>query len=304
MQMTLPWASTIDVSYVGQHGFNQLREIRGQNQVDINAVDFEAAFLPQNQDPTLAPSPTPGANAYSTDLLRPYRGLGQVGFNFPDFHETYHSIQTSLNRRFRDGVAFGLDVHAGSRLGTATSASFSGCSTMPTAPMSSEPIRPIMKRLNKDMGNRRHLLKANFLWDLPNLRSTNQTMRALGLLVNDWQLSGILTAGSGAPYDISYSYQNGGSSVNLTGSPSYPAMIRIVGDTGKGLLRQSVRAVRRRGVRRAADRQPRPGVGPQLHGGLSGSHARPLDRPEHPARGSPTDSAAPRRVQRAEHRRL
>ena len=54
VQMTLPWASTIDVSYVGQHGFNQLREIRGQTQVDINAVDLGAAFLPQNQDPTLA----------------------------------------------------------------------------------------------------------------------------------------------------------------------------------------------------------------------------------------------------------
>ena len=59
-------------------------------------------------------------------------------------------------------------------------------------------------------------------------------MKVVGLLVNDWQLSGIFTAGSGARYDISYSYQNGGSSVNLTGSPSYPAMIRIVGDPGKG----------------------------------------------------------------------
>src|SRR5918996_915848 len=39
VQMTLPWATAVDVSYVGQHGFNQLREIRGQTQVDINAVD-------------------------------------------------------------------------------------------------------------------------------------------------------------------------------------------------------------------------------------------------------------------------
>ena len=59
-------------------------------------------------------------------------------------------------------------------------------------------------------------------------------MKVVGLLLNDWQLSGILTAGSGARYDITYSHQNGGSSVNLTGSPSYPAMIRIVDDTGKG----------------------------------------------------------------------
>jgi hypothetical protein len=233
LQMTLPWASTIDVSYVGQHGFNQLREIRGQTQVDINAVDFNAAFLPQNQDPTLASSTTPGATAYSTDLLRPYRGLGQVGFNFPDFHETYHSIQASLNRRFRDGIAFGLAYTLGlaweGNIGLLQRLDHSADGTYAVRADQAE-----YEELNKDMGNRRHLLKANFLWDLPNVSSSNQGMKIVGLLLNDWQLSGILTAGSGARYDISYSYQNGGSSVNLTGSPSYPAMIRIVGDPGKG----------------------------------------------------------------------
>ena len=34
-------------SYVGQHSFNTLQG------VNLNAVDFGAAFLPQNQDPTL-----------------------------------------------------------------------------------------------------------------------------------------------------------------------------------------------------------------------------------------------------------
>ena len=48
------------------------------------------------------------------------------------------------------------------------------------------------------MGNRRHLLKANFLWDLPDLHSSEPAMKVVGLIVNDWQLSGILTAGSGA----------------------------------------------------------------------------------------------------------
>ena len=103
--MTLPWNSSLDVSYVGLHGFNQLREIRGQQLVDINAPDFGVAFLPQYQDLTLAANSTPGANALSTDLLRPYRGFGQIGFNLPVFHETYHSIQTSYSRRFRDGMA-------------------------------------------------------------------------------------------------------------------------------------------------------------------------------------------------------
>jgi hypothetical protein len=232
VQMALPWASTIDVSYVGQRGFNQLREIRGQTQVDINAVDFGAAFAPQNQDPTLPPSDN-GSSAYSTDLLRPYRGLGQVGFNFPDFHETYHSIQTSVNRRFRDGFAFGLAY----TLGLSWEGNIGLTQRLDHFPDGSYAIRADQEEyeeLNKDMGNRRHLLKANFLWNLPNLGASNQAMKAVGLLVNDWQLSGILTAGSGARYDVTYSYQNGGSSVNLTGSPSYPAMIRIVGDTGKG----------------------------------------------------------------------
>jgi hypothetical protein len=233
IQMTLPWASTVDVSYVGQRGFNQLREIRGQTQVDINAVDFGAAFLSQNQDPTLAASSTPGASAYSTDILRPYRGLGQVGYNFPDFHETYHSIQTLLNRRFRDGIAFGLAYTLGlaweGNIGLTQRLQHSTDGTYVMRADQAE-----YEELNKDMGNRRHLLKANFLWDLPDLHASSDATKVVGLLVNDWQLSGIFTAGSGARYDISYSYQNGGSSVNLTGSPSYPAMIRIVGDPGKG----------------------------------------------------------------------
>ena len=51
--MALPWAMALDVSYVGQHQYNILQN------VDINRVDFGAAFLPQNQDPSLAASTTP-----------------------------------------------------------------------------------------------------------------------------------------------------------------------------------------------------------------------------------------------------
>ena len=63
---------------------HQLREIRGQTQVDINAVDFEAAFLPQKSGSDARGGTTPGASR----IRRPVstvRGLGQVGFNFPEF---------------------------------------------------------------------------------------------------------------------------------------------------------------------------------------------------------------------------
>ena len=54
VQMMLPWSSSLDVEYVGQHGYNSVET------VNLNAVDFGAAFLPQNQDPTLAPSADAG----------------------------------------------------------------------------------------------------------------------------------------------------------------------------------------------------------------------------------------------------
>ena len=77
-------------------------------------------------------------------------------------------------------------------------------------------------------------MKGNFVWDLPDLASNQPTLHVLGYVLNDWQLSGIWTASTGAPYAAGFSYQSGGSNVNLTGSPDYGARIRIVGDPGSG----------------------------------------------------------------------
>ncbi len=80
----------------------------------------------------------------------------------------------------------------------------------------------------------RHVVKANMVWDLPDLPTNGAGSRALGLVLNDWQLSGIYTAGSNNRYTVGYSYQNSGSNVNITGSPDYSGRVRIVGDPGSG----------------------------------------------------------------------
>ena len=77
-------------------------------------------------------------------------------------------------------------------------------------------------------------MKGNFIWDLPDLKSSTAALRAVGLVVNDWQLAGIWTAATGDIYTVGYSYQNGGSNVNLTGSPDFGGRIRVVGDPGSG----------------------------------------------------------------------
>jgi hypothetical protein len=86
-------------------------------------------------------------------------------------------------------------------------------------------------------GLRRHIIKGNFTWDLPDVwQDASGAKKAVGLVLNDWMLSGVLTAGSGTPYSIGYQYQTGGSNINLTGSPSYAARTVIVPgvDMGSG----------------------------------------------------------------------
>jgi hypothetical protein len=238
-QAALPWASAVDISYVGQYGYNRLSEIRGQVQVDINAPDIGAAFLPQNQDPTLAPSSTPAGSALTTDFLRPYRGFGSIGMNLPNFHETFHSIQMGWNRRFRDG--FGVSgsytltlTHTGNIQPLGSALPPLRLQHSADGSYSVRADQREYEELNKNMGTPRHILRLNGVWDLPDVTTTSTGLRLLGRLVNDWQLSGVFTGGSGGFYDITYQYQGGITSVNLTGSPAYPARIVIAGDSGKG----------------------------------------------------------------------
>src|SRR6185295_15662663 len=90
------------------------------------------------------------------------------------------------------------------------------------------------EEINKNMGNRPHVIKMNAIWSLPKLAGDSPASKGLGYVVNNWQLSGVLTAGSGAPYDPTFSYNANGGAINLTGSPSYNGKIVITGDPGSG----------------------------------------------------------------------
>jgi hypothetical protein len=241
IQMQLPSSMTLDLSYVGNHGYNLLQSPRGNTAVmDLNAVDFGAAYLPQNQDPTLAASTVPGATALLPDQLRPYLGYNSIFYFAPIYHSTYHSIQTSLNRRLRHGFQFGGNYtysmsftgDAGVQGGTAGIGLRLNHNADGTYTVRSDQAQ--YEKLMSNMGRRPHIIKINAMWELPKVADDAPAKKALGYVVNDWQLSGVLTAGSGAPYDATFTYQNNGQPINLTGSPSYNGRIVINGDTGKG----------------------------------------------------------------------
>jgi hypothetical protein len=224
-QISLPYAIALDVSYVGQHAYAQAVS------ANINAVDFGAAFLAQNQDPTLAISTTPGASALSADLLRAMRGYGAITQNQQTGWRTFHSLQFSINRRFRNGLSFGFND---------TWSLYDHQSTTPRFDHGSDGMavpRADQAQADELLGTavgQAHLMRGNFVWDLPDLHGTSTGMKAVGWVVNDWQLSGFWTGRTGTPYAVNFSYQNGGTSVNLTGSGDYPARVLVVGDPGSG----------------------------------------------------------------------
>ena len=87
MQMMLPWSTSVDVAYTGHHNYNA--ELTGQ----INTVDIGTAFDPNKQDPTSAPSATPGASSLAAlypDLVRGY-GATPIALRNYDGWRTYHA---------------------------------------------------------------------------------------------------------------------------------------------------------------------------------------------------------------------
>lgn len=232
VQMALPWASSLDVSYVGQRSENRLQN------VNINAIDIGAAYRAENRDPTLpasGPGVIPGSTALPPNLLRAFRGYGAIVKQTPAFHDRYHSIQTSFVRRFQSGLSFGVNY--------TLSLSYTGTIGL-TQRLEHDALGSVRLRadqaefeeLMKDLNLKRHVIHGNVVWDLPNLAAGNGARRVLSHLANDWQLAAIVTAGSGNRYDLQYAYQNGATNIHLTGSPDYAARIIYTGDPGSGCL--------------------------------------------------------------------
>jgi hypothetical protein len=206
---------TFDLAYVGSMNKNILE----QNQ--INSVPLGAGYLAQNQNPTLAPNSKPGANAYASDLMRPYQGYGTIRLWGYTGESNYHSLQTSINKRFDNGLMFSM-FYVWSKTLTTTDTDFSA-----RYPNSTDAEN---KRVNYSYASydRPHNFVVNLVYQTPKVASG-----PLGILANNWQISGIYRFMSGVPYAVNFSVPGYGS-VNFTGSPDIPARVVVTGDPGKG----------------------------------------------------------------------
>jgi Carboxypeptidase regulatory-like domain len=214
MQKKLPWQMIWDVAYVGSVQNHLPRR------VNLNAVPYGAAFAPQNQDPTLAASTTPGATSLPADFLRPYRGFQNINFRLFDANANYHALQTQVDRRFSNGLFFNVNYTWSKALDTQSgNGDFSR-------------IDEFDKRANYGPANhdRRHIFNLNWVYELPRMQDAGAV---LGAFVNDWQLSGGYRYESGAPYGIGWSVA-GVNNQNVTGSFTEGARVVILDDPGQG----------------------------------------------------------------------
>jgi hypothetical protein len=237
VQMDLPYSFTLDASYVGQHAYDMQGAQGGQQVTNLNAIDLGTSFQAKYQDPTLAASTVPGQTPYTNNLLRYYQGYGNINQFSAVFHRTSHGLQFSLQRRFSHGFSAGLNWNWTLKDTGNYSADYLVTQRMEHRADGTVGLRADQKQfeeLMKDQGTPTHILMGTFVWNLPNLHGSGPAAKAVGYLVNDWLLSGVWSAQTGAGYSIGYSYQANGLNLNLTGSPDIPPRVRIVGDPGSG----------------------------------------------------------------------
>jgi hypothetical protein len=207
VQVALPWSASLDVSYVGLHEWAVLlagnSNSTAGNGVNVNAVDFGAAFLPQNQDPTRAASATPGQTAVSTDLMRAIRGYGAIYQYQQEGHSTFHSIQTSFQRRYARGLSAVFNwTWTLSNTGT-TGLTQPRLQHAADGSWSVRADQAAYEEQNKNLSTATHQIKANIVWEPPRIAfGSNALARTAAFAINHWQASSVFTAATGSKYSV------------------------------------------------------------------------------------------------------
>ena len=216
VQMTLPWSSTMDVAYTGQHSWNTPQA------VDINAVDFGAAFLPQNQDPTLPASATPGPSPVVDRSDARLPGLRRDQPADVDVLADVPLDPALVPAPLQQRRVVRLQRHASALYDKQNSDARLQHARMARTPIA--PIRRRRTRCSRPIRCTRHERQLH----LGPAGPQEQPLRARASRPRHQRLAAVgdLDGRDRRALPDRFSYQNGGGNVNLTGSPDYGARVR------------------------------------------------------------------------------
>jgi hypothetical protein len=196
----------LDATYVG----NVARFLSQER--NLNLVPYGARFRPENADPANPSTPL------QENFYRQYPGLGNLTYREYSGISNYNGLQTSLNRRFMQGLQFGV-AYTWSKAMDYTSGDSGGL------PMY-QPYRTWSYGLAAF--DQQHVAVINYIWDLPRA-SRIAPNRVVKAVFDDWQFSGITTLATGTPAGIglatsdNFDFSGGGDGtrVNITGPVQY-----------------------------------------------------------------------------------
>ena len=268
-------------------------------------MDFGAAFLPQNQDPTLAPS------ASWRERQRRQRSCGRT---VDQQHQSEHDgvlrhvplhpdvVQPPVPGGFSFGVNYTLGLSWTGNTGLQQRLQHAPDGTI-SRPCRSGGVRGAEQEPRTSSGT---WPRSNGVWDLPDLATTGSgaAKKTVGYILNDWQLSGVLTAQLRPPVRPELQLQE----QRREPEPHRLAGLRrpdhLHGRSGLRLLGQPVRAVQRGGGDRSDVRQPRASSRAATSWRLRRTRrltSRSLRND--PGGRQPSAPVPPRRVQRVQRRR-
>ncbi len=189
LQYALSQDLLLEVAYVGSRGHNLFRNVRinqarlaSTQQPIVNAVTGQVIT---NNTP---------ANA---TLRAPYQGADIIGFQQFQYtaESAYNSLQMSLTRRLSKGLQLLASYTYAKSLDNA-----SGQGALDTTTILGNQLDSKANRGVSDF-DLTHRFVLSYLWDLPRPPFARRST-AGRLLLSGWQVTGIITAMSGQPFDI------------------------------------------------------------------------------------------------------
>lgn len=201
VQQAIGFGSVLDVSYVGSVA-RHLPWVQ-----NLNAIPYGTNFQPSSIDPT-------NKSVLSAAFLRPYSGYNNINYEGFAATSNYHSLQVTVNRRFAKRFL--------------VSGAWTWSKAMDYTDVDTGVVSTFIPVRVWNYGlagfDRTHVVKINWLWDVP---TAPTGIRALRAITQDWHLSGIASFVSGAPTAVTYSLVSG---ADISGSATEGTRVMVLGN--------------------------------------------------------------------------
>jgi hypothetical protein len=167
LQREVGFKTTVEVAYVGRRG------LHGQQEININQ---------------LAPGTTFANSGVNPDALRPYKGYGAIRDTNNVANSIYHGLQVDVNRRFANGLLFGL--------------AYTWSKSMDYGSSQRDVLPNAFSRYYQygfSDFDHRHVAVLNLIYELPFYKDRS---RLTGKLLGGWQISEVTQFQTGSPVSV------------------------------------------------------------------------------------------------------